>query len=82
MPNLLPVGTIVSVRDRIADDVLVTATIRLVEQDNEFPDLFWYYLVANEEVLNDKLDNRIGMYWEILENASNRISVVSMPTNE
>ena len=80
MPELLPVGTIVRIKDRICDDVFVTATIKLVEQDNEIPDLFWYYFIANEEVLNDKLDNRIGLYFDILESTNNRIEVLGKPT--
>ena len=79
MPELLPVGTIVKIKDRVCDDVSVLATVKFVEPDNDFPNLYWYYFVANEEVLNDKLDNRFGLYYEILEYCSNRIEVVSEP---
>ena len=53
MPELLPVGTIVKIKDRVCDDVSVLATVKFVEPDNDFPNLYWYYFVANEEVLND-----------------------------
>ena len=48
MPELLPVGTIVKIKDRVCDDVSVLATVKFVEPDNDFPNLYWYYFVANE----------------------------------
>lgn len=73
MYELLKVGDIVMVVDKIDLDTTTTATIRLIEQDDEIEGLFWYYLVANKDEYNTQFDPRIGQYWSVIENVSNYI---------
>ena len=62
------IGDIIEVADKIDPENTPTtiATVKRIEQDNDFVDLFWLYLVANEEVLNTNADPNIGYYWEIV----------------
>ena len=76
------VGDIVEVADKIDPENQPTtiATIKRVEQDNSFVGLYWLYLLANEEVLNTKLDPNIGYYWEILPDNCPFIRLLSRAT--
>ena len=76
------VGDIVEVADKIDPENQPTtiATIKRVEPDNSFADLYWLYLLANEEVLNTKLDPNIGYYWEILPDNCPFIRLLSRAT--
>lgn len=48
------------------------AIVKYVEQDNEISDLFWIYLVIDDDIFNDKLDinPNIGRYWEVIDSIS------------
>ena len=63
------IGDIVEIADKIDPENQPTtiATVKYIEQDNDFNDLYWLYLVANEEVLNNKVDPKFSFYyWEIV----------------
>lgn len=75
------IGDIVKVHDLVQDDFSVYATVRYIEQDPDYRDLRWLYLVANEEAFNTLLDNYvIGPYYTILEESSDRIELISRAT--
>lgn len=78
--QLLNVGDIVSIVDNVDLDTTTTATIRLIEQDNDMEGLFWYYLVANKEEYNSNFDPRIGNFWRIIENISPLIMPLAQAT--
>jgi hypothetical protein len=71
------VGDVVEIVDQVDPGITNEGTIKFIEQDNENATLFWLYIVANEEVLNDKPDPKIGMFWELLEHTSDRITLLS-----
>lgn len=81
MPDKYHVGDIVEVIDKIDPDFSNIATIKYIEPDNEYPELNWLYLVANEEVLNINLYPSIGQYWTVMEDSSNYIVFISGATN-
>ena len=77
------IGDIVEVADKIDPENQPTtvATVKFIEQDDTFPYLFWLYLVANEEILNNKTDNRFGFYyWEIIPDSCPYIRLISAST--
>lgn len=74
------IGSIIYIMDQIDPDIKTYGTIRLVEQDNDIPDLQWYYVMANDEMLNVQFDPRIGNYWRIIENTSEYIISIQPPT--
>lgn len=72
------IGDIVEIIDAINDDVVYYGTVRLIEEDNEIPGLFWLYIRANDEELNVNIDQRIGEYFIIIEDCNSRINKVNM----
>lgn len=77
------IGDIVEVADNIdpENQNTVIATIKLIEPDNEIPDLNWLYLIANEEALNcTDMHPIIGPYWAIKEDTSPYIRLLSKAT--
>ena len=75
---MFDVGDIVSIADKIDPDIKTIATIKYIEPDDEFPNLNWLYLIANEEVLNDTdIHPVIGPYWRIIEDCSPCITLLS-----
>lgn len=77
------IGDIVEVADNIdpENQATVIATVKLIEQDNEIPELYWLYLVANEEVLNcTDVHPVIGPYWAIREDTNKYIRLLSKAT--
>lgn len=66
-------GDIIEIIDDIDYSITHQGTIRLIELDNENPELQWLYIRANEESMNTQFDPRIGTYWRIIENTSNKI---------
>ena len=78
--NLLPVGTICNLQDLIDPTDGTMCTIKLVEQDDEVENIFYYYLVANNEAKNIQYDPRIGMYFDIIHHGSERLIPLSGPT--
>lgn len=73
------IGSIVRVLDQVTEDRYVMATVKMLEQDPEFPEYIYLYLVANEEYLNDKYDPRIGNYWDIRTANSPYVTLISPP---
>lgn len=78
--ELLPVGTIVNLIDRVDPTTGTVCTIRYVEQDNEFPGLYFYYLSANNDELNTKFDPKIGNFFEMSSNNDEHLIFLSAPT--
>ena len=62
------IGDIIEVADKIDPENLPTtvATVKYIEKDNDISDLYWLYLIANEEVLNTNIHPTLGYYWEII----------------
>lgn len=73
------VGSIVRVIDHVTEDRYNIATVKLIEPDEQFPDIFYMYLVANDMALNDKYDPRIGNFWDIRTMNSPYVSLISPP---
>lgn len=75
-----PKGSIVNIIDRIDPLYKTVCTIKEIEQDDQDTSLFFYYLVANNDELNNKSDPRIGNFFDYLEHCNPRIEFVSSPT--
>ena len=75
------IGDIVEIADKIdpENQPTVIATVRHIERDTEL-DLFWLYLMANEEVLNTNIDPKIGCYWDLISDNSDYIRLLSRAT--
>ena len=82
MECVFNIGDIVEVADKIDPENLPTtvATIKKIEPDSNFIGLNWLYLLANEEVLNTRLDPNIGYYWELVPDNCPFIRVLSRAT--
>jgi hypothetical protein len=76
------VGDIVEIADKIdpENQPTVIATVKYIEQDNELKDLFWLYLISNEDVLNTNIHPAFGYYWDIKESNSDYIRLLSRAT--
>lgn len=72
------IGDVVYVEDLINDEIIYYGTVRLIEEDNEIPGLFWLYIRANDEELNVNIDQRIGEYFVIIEDCNSRVNKVNM----
>lgn len=71
------IGERYNIGDRVIviDQITYSSTraiVKYVEQDNEISDLFWIYLVIDDDIFNDKLDinPNIGRYWEVIDSIS------------
>lgn len=70
------VGDIIEVLDNIDYSITHKGTIRMIEQDDQFPDINWIYIRANDESLNIQYDPRIGNYWTLINaNYDNIVSI-------
>lgn len=58
-------GDPVQYQDKITDEIIDT-TVVFIENDIEYKDLYYIYLKADKEKLNDKYDNRFGNYYCIV----------------
>lgn len=76
------IGDIVEVEDKIdpENQPTVIATVKYVEKDNELSNLYWLYLLANEEVLNTNIHPVFGYYWEIVPDNYPYIRIISKAT--
>jgi hypothetical protein len=77
------VGDIVEVFDKIdpENQPTVIATVKYIEPDNEFKDLYWIYLIANEDALNvTDIHPVIGPYWAIFEHCNPYVKLISKAT--
>lgn len=77
MDNVFYIGDIVEVLDEIDCETKTIATIKLIEQDENFNNIFYLYLIANEEALNVNINQRIGNYWKIISSTSEYITLLS-----
>lgn len=75
--NIFYPGDIVKILDKIDGESTVIATVKGIEEDEELKGIFYLYLVANEDSLNDKFEEKIGMYWTIIESCSPYITILS-----
>ena len=65
------IGDVVTLYDKVDDEVYNTGVIKFIEQDDQIPNVFWLYVMANNENLNDKFDPRLPFrFWTIVENTS------------
>ena len=74
------IGDIIEIIDNIDYSIITTGTIRMIEPDNEDPELKWFYIRANDDRLNIQFDPRIGNYWRIIENKSEFIKFIKPAT--
>lgn len=77
------IGDIVEVFDKIdpENQSTVIATIKYIEPDNEIKNLYWLYLVANEEALNTNIDPKVGSFWVIREHCNPFIKLINHAVN-
>ena len=81
--NPYDIGDIVKVTDNIDYESYNIGTIKFIEPDNEIKDLFWLYIIANDDSLNDKTDPKFSFhYWKILEHINPFIELLSKATVE
>ena len=66
-PELLPIGTICNLIDKIDPEDGTMCTIRFIERDDEIENLYYYYLLANNEEKNVLRDPRFGPYFAFVE---------------
>jgi len=74
------IGDIVEVADKVDTDITTIATIKIIEPDADLPNVFWLYLLANEEVLNTNMHPVVGYYWDIIASDSEYIRLLSRAT--
>lgn len=76
------IGDIVEIADKVdpENQPTIIATIKFIEQDDEISDLYWLYLLANEEVLNTNVSPVFGYYWDVVPNNSEYIRLLSKAT--
>lgn len=76
---VLKVGTECVLADRIDPAIMTNCTVKFVEPDPELPGVVYYYLRANNEMLNDKIDPRFSWtYFEIICNADDHLCPVAL----
>ena len=66
-PELLPIGTICNLIDREDETMGTMCTVRFIERDDEICNLYYYYLIANDESKNIYSDPRFGVYFAYVE---------------
>lgn len=72
------IGDVVKITDKIDEEVSYAGTVRLIEKDEDIPELYWLYIRANNEELNIYVDPRIGEYFTLIEDCSDRIEKIFM----
>ena len=65
--DLLRIGTICNLVDRVDPTEGTMCTVRFIERDEEDPDLYYYYLMANSDEKNIYNDPRFGRYFAFVE---------------
>lgn len=75
--NIFYPGDVVKILDKIDGESTIVATVRGIEEDEEIKGIYYLYLVANEDSLNDKFDEKVGYFWTIIETTSPYITVLS-----
>ena len=76
------IGDIVEIADEIDPENQPTeiATVKYIERDNDFQDLFWIYLIANEDILNINSHEAFGFYWKIVPEHYDYMRLISRAT--
>ena len=70
----LPIGMVCGLIDNIDESIITNCTIKAIEPDMDIPGLVYYYLMANNEALNDKTDPRFPWrYFDIVDNTTDRL---------
>lgn len=65
------IGTRVGIIDEIDPTLITSGTVRYIEVDDEFPDLYFIYVRADHEELNVNTDPKINTtFWKIIDLAS------------
>lgn len=78
---LYPIGTICTYVDELDPDNSVTCTIKYIEKDEEIEGIWYYYLIANLESLNDKMDPRFPWpYFNIVHHADPKLIPIAQAT--
>lgn len=78
---ILKAGTICLLSDLIDPAIMYNVTVKLIEPDPELKGIVYYYLRANTEELNDKIEPRFGWtYFDIVSNTDVRLCPVGAPT--
>ena len=76
----MKVGDIIEVLDLVDYTVTYKGTIKMIEPDDEIPELWYLYVRVNDESLNIHNDPRIGNYWDIVRANDERIISISPAT--
>ena len=76
----MKVGDIIEVLDLVDYTVTYKGNIKMIEQYDEIPELWYLYIRANDESLNTQNDPRIGSYWTIVRTNDGRIINISPAT--
>lgn len=80
--EILPVGTICNLVDSLDESRGVMCTIKLVEPDDEFVGIHYYYLVANDETKNTITDPRFSWpFFAMTTNTDDHLVPLSMPVD-
>lgn len=75
------IGDIIQVLDHIDLETETTAVIKMIEQDEDDENLFWLYLSANNDILNNKYEPKYGfVYWDLINANSEYIKLLSRAT--
>lgn len=75
------IGDIVQILDHIDLETITTAVIKMIEPDEDDENLFWLYLSANNDILNNKYEPKYGfVYWDIINSDSEYIKIISRAT--
>ena len=70
----LPIGMVCGLIDSIDESIITNCTIKAIEPDMDIPGLVYYYLIANNDALNDKTDPRFPWrYFDIVDNTTDRL---------
>ena len=73
------VGDTVALYDKVNEGEYHNGVIKYIEKDTHIPELYWIYIRANEEELNDKMDPRFSYkYWQLVENTSQFLTKVEI----
>lgn len=78
--QVFPVGTICNLIDPVDVSFSVNCTIKYIEPDDEYQGLVYYYLVANDETLNQQTDPRFPWrFYTLSTNADEHLVPLSAP---
>ena len=69
-PELLEIGTICNLVDKIDYSEGVMCTVRFIEKDEDIENLYYYYLMANNDEKNTQYDPRFGRYFAFVEHGN------------